>query len=71
MLYSLLIFRVSLSINAVFPDPTGPATGSMRVLRGGSWYNFEAIVRVSNRGASNPTERLAIDGFRCAGNPDL
>jgi sulfatase modifying factor 1 len=52
-------------------DPTGAATGSMRVLRGGSWYNFEAIVRVSNRGASHPSERLAIDGFRCAGNPDF
>jgi sulfatase modifying factor 1 len=52
-------------------DPTGPATGTMRVLRGGSWYNFEALVRVSNRGASNPAERLAIDGFRCAANADF
>lgn len=52
-------------------DPKGPETGSMRVLRGGSWYNFEALVRVSGRGASTPTERLAIDGFRCAGNRDL
>jgi formylglycine-generating enzyme required for sulfatase activity len=52
-------------------DPTGPASGSMRALRGGSWYNFEALVRVSSRGASNPTEQLAIDGFRCAGSPDL
>ena len=51
-------------------DPTGPATGYMRVLRGGSWYNFEALVRVSNRGASHPTERLAVNGFRCAGNAD-
>jgi formylglycine-generating enzyme len=49
-------------------DPAGPATGTMRVLRGGSWYNFQALVRVSSRGASNPAERLAIDGFRCAGN---
>ena len=52
-------------------DPVGPAAGDMRVLRGGSWYNFEAVVRVSNRGASNPTERLAINGFRCAGNTDF
>jgi formylglycine-generating enzyme required for sulfatase activity len=49
-------------------DPAGPETGDMRVLRGGSWYNFEALIRVSSRGASNPTERLAINGFRCAGN---
>ena len=52
-------------------DPPGSAEGDMRVLRGGSWYNFERLVRVSGRGASNPTERLAINGFRCAGNADF
>ena len=52
-------------------DPKGPAAGDMRVLRGGSWYNFAILIRVSNRGASKPTERLAIDGFRCAGNADF
>jgi len=52
-------------------DPKGPETGSMRVLRGGSWYNFGTLVRVSNRGASNPTEQLAINGFRCAGDAGL
>jgi sulfatase modifying factor 1 len=49
-------------------DPPGPASGTQHVLRGGSWYNFPVLVRVSTRGASNPTERLAINGFRCAGN---
>jgi sulfatase modifying factor 1 len=52
-------------------DPAGSADGDMRVLRGGSWYNFEALIRVSSRGASSPTERLAINGFRCAGNRGL
>jgi formylglycine-generating enzyme required for sulfatase activity len=52
-------------------DPPGSEEGTMRVLRGGSWYNFEALVRVSSRGASNPSERLAINGFRCAGNSGL
>jgi formylglycine-generating enzyme required for sulfatase activity len=49
-------------------DPQGPATGIQRGLRGGSWYNFPSLVRVSNRGGSLPGERLAIAGFRCAGN---
>ena len=49
-------------------DPTGPAEGIQRVLRGGSWYNFPVLVRLSNRGSSHTDARLAIDGFRCAGN---
>jgi formylglycine-generating enzyme required for sulfatase activity len=49
-------------------DPTGPAVGSQHALRGGSWYNFPVLVRVSNRGSSMPDARLAINGFRCAGN---
>ena len=49
-------------------DPAGPPAGMQRVLRGGSWYNFPVLVRVSTRGASVPEGRLAINGFRCAGN---
>jgi sulfatase modifying factor 1 len=49
-------------------NPSGPANGIQRVLRGGSWYNFPVLVRVSNRGASAPDTRLAINGFRCVGN---
>jgi formylglycine-generating enzyme len=49
-------------------DPSGPADGIQRVLRGGCWYNFPVLVRVSNRGGSVPDTRLAINGFRCAGN---
>ena len=45
-------------------DPTGPTTGSDRVVRGGGW-NFNAgSCRVSNRGISPPSSRVSYYGFR-------
>jgi formylglycine-generating enzyme required for sulfatase activity/tetratricopeptide (TPR) repeat protein len=45
-------------------DPVGPATGSFRVPRGGSW-NFEArCVRVAYRFANDPGYRSSNLGFR-------
>ena len=35
-------------------NPTGPATGFFRVLRGGSWYHDAGDCRVSNRGSRAP-----------------
>jgi formylglycine-generating enzyme required for sulfatase activity len=50
-------------------DPTGPASGEGRGLRGGSW-NFSArYARSANRGSSNPGLRNyygSSDGFRVA-----
>ncbi len=45
-------------------NPTGPSTGSSRVLRGGSWYNFARICRVSDRGSDDPSSRGNDIGFR-------
>ena len=35
--------------NSPKADPKGPELGSYRVLRGGSWFNFPAILRCSDR----------------------
>jgi TonB family protein len=46
-------------------DPQGPATGTLKILRGGSWRNGSKASRVSTRLRGN------FDGgfsFRCAGN---
>lgn len=37
-------------------NPSGPVSGSIRVVRGGSWYNEPAGVRVANRGYSTPNK---------------
>jgi formylglycine-generating enzyme required for sulfatase activity len=49
-------------------DPQGPASGQVRVLRGGSWYNFPRGVRVSFRNDyDSPAKRIDFNGFRCGG----
>ena len=48
-------------------DPAGPATGTQRVLRGGSWSLDPQYVRASYRGGLVPEDRGYVIGFRCAG----
>ena len=45
-------------------NPTGPSSGSTRVLRGGSWNINAGGCRVSIRGISNPSGRDSSLGFR-------
>ncbi|MDR2500316.1 MAG: SUMF1/EgtB/PvdO family nonheme iron enzyme [Treponema sp.] len=45
-------------------DPAGPAAGSDRVLRGGSWLNFARNLRSANRGSYAPSDRGNDLGFR-------
>ena len=46
-------------------DPTGPSTGSSRVVRGGSWFLSDA--RVTYRDACIPIHAsLDLAGFRLA-----
>ena len=47
-------------------NPTGPATGSTRVLRGGSWYGYAWYCRVSNRFSHAPDIRNNLLGLRLA-----
>ena len=45
-------------------NPTGPSSGSNRVLRGGSWYKYAQNCRVANRNHNAPTYRSGDYGFR-------
>jgi formylglycine-generating enzyme required for sulfatase activity len=51
---------------AAVSDPTGPATGRERVVRGGSWDNTMGLLRVSLRLGNDPSSSSANNGFRCA-----
>jgi formylglycine-generating enzyme required for sulfatase activity len=50
-------------------DPTGPASGKMHVLRGGSWLNPSRLIRLSDRGRSEPDARFNYFGLRCVWMP--
>ena len=45
-------------------NPTGPTSGSVRVLRGGSWSYFAGLARVSYRLYGQPGSRFSGRGFR-------
>lgn len=45
-------------------DPAGAASGSSRVLRGGSWYDEASDARLANRNDGYPSSRFNILGFR-------
>jgi len=47
-------------------DPTGPASGMVRVMRGGSWGVIYVLLRASNRNNFTPSFRSVVIGFRCA-----
>ena len=45
-------------------DPRGAASGSSRVLRGGSWYNYAIYCRAAFRFSLNPSFSSSYVGFR-------
>ncbi|MDR2798116.1 MAG: formylglycine-generating enzyme family protein, partial [Treponema sp.] len=47
-------------------DPSGPASGSDRVLRGGSWDRSAQYLRSAYRGFNGPSYRISSNGFRLA-----
>ena len=52
--------------SSVINNPTGPTSGSYRVIRGGSWSSAAASCRVDYRGWSKPSNTLGSVGFRLA-----
>ena len=52
---------------SVESNPTGPAAGSYRVIRGGGWT--EGAQMASFRNYADPEMRTLIIGFRCAKTP--
>ena len=50
---------------ADYENPTGPVTGTYRVLRDGSWFGDVRGLRVSGRSRGNPDDRSNFVGFRC------
>lgn len=48
-------------------DPTGPANGTEKVLRGCSWYNQPDVCFIATRDRYAPERRLYYNGFRVVG----
>ena len=45
-------------------NPTGPSSGSYRVIRGGTWSFIARSCRVTDRSYNSPTNACRTDGFR-------
>ncbi len=54
---------------SVAVNPQGPATGTARMVRGGSWFDVAFNLRSAARFASPPSTRFSSVGFRVARNP--
>jgi sulfatase modifying factor 1 len=52
-------------------DPSGPASGQDRVVRGGAWYSNARRVRAAGRSGWHPGNRDRGQGFRLVRRPDL
>jgi formylglycine-generating enzyme required for sulfatase activity len=52
------------------PNPTGPLTGTDRVVRGGSWDHVPFFARTVHRLDEPPDSALPWLGFRCAADVD-
>jgi formylglycine-generating enzyme required for sulfatase activity len=55
--------------SAAVENPTGPASGEYRLLRGGSWSSDEYLLRVSYRNWYPPDFTDLSLGFRCSLSP--
>jgi formylglycine-generating enzyme required for sulfatase activity len=46
-------------------NPTGPATGTQRVIRGGTWLSDGSYLRTAYRVSRTPDSQFNYYGFRC------
>jgi len=54
-----------------YSNPSGPATGNSRVLRGGGWGFFDRDLRAAYRNTGAPTAQSCALGFRCVAAPGM
>jgi formylglycine-generating enzyme required for sulfatase activity len=53
-------------------NPSGVSSGDYRVLRGGSWCNYDPVIfRSAYRARDEPSFRDSDNGFRCCAPPGL
>ena len=50
-------------------SPTGPTTGTNRLVRGGSWYYKSSYCRGSQRNDDNSDDADSVLGFRAVRTP--
>ena len=62
-------YSVDYYVASPMENPPGPDSGDARALRGGSWDDDLAHVRVTARYSLPPTEQYGYFGFRCAISP--
>jgi len=50
-------------------NPTGPTGGTVRVVRGGAWFDTDWLLRTTTRISNNPATRDSYNGIRCVKTP--
>ncbi|MCP4536642.1 MAG: SUMF1/EgtB/PvdO family nonheme iron enzyme [Chloroflexi bacterium] len=50
-------------------NPTGPAIGDYKVMRGGGWSDHHIYIRAAARVGVTPDDRFNVVGFRCTSTP--
>ncbi|MGM9869501.1 MAG: SUMF1/EgtB/PvdO family nonheme iron enzyme [Sodaliphilus sp.] len=63
------IFSDTYYSKSVYWNPTGPSEGDARVVRDGSFWNFEKYCRVSRRSGGTPSNSTSILGLRLCLSP--
>ena len=62
-------YHASYYSSSPYSNPPGPETGTVKVLRGGSWDYYWATLRAANRNYYYPVYKSYYVGFRCVSAP--